>query len=180
MNPKTRRKNQPQYSLTLMLDFRAQAEILEERIVQQALSGSVWVLDAGNCFNPLRLTRRIRRQTIQIRTVLDHIQVARAFTCFQVVSLLEQTQAPQGPVYILRLLATFRDEMIPVYERLRLLEKIDRQIGRLQQTAPVVVALRGSALQEDPLLGWVAQLQTRADEVIFPKLVEPHRLAVLF
>lgn len=166
--------------LTLMLETRDRRESLDDRVIQQALAGAVFILDAGNCFNPLRLTRQIRRQTLQIQTVLDRIQVARAFTCFQVVSLLEATSNPAGPVFILRLLATYADEMVPVYERLRLLKQVDGHIQRLRRTAPVVVTIRNTHFQEDGLLEWVSQLQARASEVILPTLVIHPEPATLF
>jgi hypothetical protein len=163
-----------------MLETRERREYFDEWIIQQAMTGSVFILDAGNCFNPLRLTRRIRRQTTQIQTVLGHIQVARAFTCFQVVSLLEATTNPDGPVFILRLLATYTDEMVPVYERLRLLKQVDGHIQRFRRTAPVVVTIRNALFQEDGLLEWVSQLQARADEVLLPTLGIQPEPATLF
>jgi hypothetical protein len=156
-------------TLTLVFESRPQREFLESSIIHQALCGPVLILDAGNCFNPFRLTRQIRRQTHQIQPVLDRIQVARAFTCFQVVSLLEQTYNPKGPVFILRLLTSFADEMIPVYERLRLLKQVDRHVDRLRQATSVIVMIKNTHFQGDPLLEWLSQFQSRADEVVFPE-----------
>jgi hypothetical protein len=165
--------------LTLILETREQREILDETIIQQAMNGPVYILDAGNCFNPLRLTRSIRRRTLQIQAVLDRMQVARAFTCFQVVSLLDATIHPKGPVFILRLLATFNDEMIPTYERLRLLKQVDGHIERLQGAVPVVVTTRHTQFESDTLADWISELGGRADEVRTPRLgmrPEPARL----
>lgn len=177
---KTERTPAAHQPLTLILDTREQRQSLEARIIQLAMRGPVYILDAGNCFNPLRLTRPIRRQTLQIKAVLDNIQVARAFTCFQVISLLEATTNPQGPVFILRLLATYTDEMVPLYERLRLLKQVDGHIARLQRTAPVVVTIRNTQLPDELLLEWISQLQARADEVCFPTLAPPPEPATLF
>jgi len=126
------------------------------------------------------LTRSIRRRTLQIQAVLDRMQVARAFTCFQVVSLLEATLDPKGPVFILRLLATYTDEMIPVYERLRLLKQVDGHIERLQGKVPVVVTVRHIQFESDALVEWVSKLQGRADEVRLPKLGTRPEPAQLF
>jgi hypothetical protein len=158
------------HALTLVFESKSQRESLEGSIIQQAICGPVLILDAGNCFNPLRLTRQIRRRTYQIQPVLDRIQVARAFTCFQVVSLLEQTRDPKGPVFILRLLTSFADEMIPVYERLRLLKQVDMHIDRLRRATSVTVMIKNTHFQGDPLLEWLSQFQSRADEVVFPEL----------
>ena len=98
-------------AFTIMLEAGPLRESLDAEIIEQALDSPVYVLDAGNCFNPLRLTRLIRRHTIQVQRTLDHIQVARSFTCFQLISLLEKTLSPEGPVYILRPLTSFSDEL---------------------------------------------------------------------
>jgi hypothetical protein len=129
----------------------------------------VLILDAGNCFNPLRLTHNIRKQTLEVEETLARIQVARAFTCFQVVTLLEETRDPKGPVFILRLLTTFVDEMIPVYERLRLLKQVDRHIERLRGNAAVRVMIRNVHFQDEPLMVWFSDLQAQADEIIYPE-----------
>jgi hypothetical protein len=167
------------FPLTLVYESGTQTSSLDEAIVEEALSGTVMVMDAGNCFNPLRLTRHIRQQTLQIYQVLERIRVARAFTCFQVVALLEQTRDPRGTVYLLRPLATFRDEMAPDYERMRLLRAVDQHIARLQDTAPVTVMIKERHLQEELLLDWLSVVQARADAVVSPNLVGPPRLATL-
>ena len=165
--------------LTLVYESGAQPASVDETIIRVAMSGPVMVMDAGNCFNPLRLVRHIRQQTIRIHQVLERIRVARAFTCFQVVALLEQTRDPQGPVFIFRPLATFRDEMAPANERLRLLREVDQHIARLQNTVAVTVMIKESHLQEEPLLDWLSTVQARADEIVYPSLVRSPRLAPL-
>jgi hypothetical protein len=93
------------HALTLLGNLSQAAA--NDRILQHALESSVWILDAGNCFDPYQIVRQIRRQTPQVKVVLERILVARAFTCFQVVSLLEQTQINSGSIFILRLLIDF-------------------------------------------------------------------------
>jgi hypothetical protein len=154
------------HAFALVLETPALRPVLDECIVEDALAGPVIILDAGNCFNPLRLSRCIRRQTVQVPAVLGRIQVARAFTCFQVISLLEKTYQPVEPVYILRLLATFTDEIIPIHERNRLLSQVSVHLRRLGRSAPLTISLRMPLPQEDALLRWTAGLQARADHVI--------------
>jgi len=165
---------------TLVLESEARRESLDSGIIQLAMSGPVFVLDAGNCFNPLRLTRQIRRQTIQIQRTLDHIQVARAFTCYQVISLLEETLDPGGPVFILRLLTSFSDEMASVSERQRLLRQVDAHVDRLRSTTSVTVMVKNTSFQDELLLDWFTKLQTRADEIMFPKVHVQPQPAELF
>ncbi len=164
-----------------MLGARALNPLLDDRIVQHALNGPLFVLDAGNCFNPLRLVRQIRRQTVGVPTVLGRIQVARAFTCFQIIPLLKQVHQPPGPVYILRLLTTFTDEVVPTFERTRLLSIIGTHIQHLRRTTTLTVTLRTPLPQEDlPLIDWILHLQGLADYIIAPSLSTPPPPAKLF
>lgn len=163
-----------------MLETSSLRASLEEMILQQALSSPVTILDAGNCFNPLGLTRHIRRQTLQIHAVLSRIQVARAFTCFQVISLLDQTRSPAGPVFILRLLNTFTDEMVPAYERALLLARVDNHLERLRHAAPLTITIHNLQSSEELLTAWIGRLQARADKVILPDQIDQQPPAQLF
>jgi hypothetical protein len=165
---------------TIALETKSRWELLDSRVIQQALDGPVYVLDAGNCFNPLRLTRQIRLNTIQINHTLDHIQIARAFTCYQVISLLEKTVNPKGPVYVLRPLTSFSDELASVSERLRLLRQVGTHIERLLRTAPVTVVIRNANLQDEVQLEWFQKLQIKADEIIFPEVEVQSKPPTLF
>jgi hypothetical protein len=154
-------------SLTLMLSsYKAQIDTINELVIRQAVQSPIWVLDMGNCFNPLRLTRQIRSQTLQIHAVLDRIHVARAFTCFQVISLLGQTKQPKGQVFILDLLTTFADEVIPAKQRIDLLHQVLAHISRLKQAVPVLLTTgRPGSLEiiPDELLN---HLKNKASQVV--------------
>lgn len=166
---RTSQQKRGKHPLSLVYESDSTRASVDEAVIRIAMSGTVLVMDAGNCFNPLRLVRAIRQQTLRINQVLENIQVARAFTCFQVLALLDQTIDPKGPVFIFRPLTTFHDEMAPVYERLRLLREVDRNVTRLQDSVAVTVMIRNSHLLEEPLMDWLTTLQGRADEVVFPK-----------
>jgi len=68
----------------------------------------VHVLDGGNRFNGYTLARAACGR----QEILNRITVARAFTCFQMLALLESTPASDGPFVILDLLRTFYDESV--------------------------------------------------------------------
>jgi len=109
------------------------------------LDGSVLILDAGNRANPYLLSKELRRMTIDPFAALKRIRIARAFTCHQVVALLEQTLEsgrPRQPLLVLDLLSTFYDESVSVIESRRLLENSLRLLALLNQAAPVVVSAR--------------------------------------
>jgi len=107
-----------------------------------ALNGAVRVLDGGNSYNALYVARYIRRHTVRLDETLNRISVARAFTCYQIVTLLGETAVSTAPTLVLDLLATFGDESIDLRESIRLLRLALAQLQRLCRLAPVVVSIR--------------------------------------
>lgn len=79
--------------------------------------GALRVLDGGNRFNAYTVARAARGR----RDILERITISRAFTCYQVLSLLESTSANPFPFVVLDLLSTFYDESVQSGERKRLL-----------------------------------------------------------
>jgi hypothetical protein len=78
-----------------------------------------------------------------LKQALARITLARAFTCYQMLTLLSETPAiPNQPTLALDLLATFYDENVPAAEALRLLERCLADLRRLSAQAPVVVCAR--------------------------------------
>jgi hypothetical protein len=106
-----------------------------------ALSGSVTVLDGGNRFPAYQAMRMLRRRTANIIPTANRIFLRRAFTCYQMLALLESSPALHQPYLVLDLLATFQDENIPVAEVSRLLDRCLAQLDRLRLEAPVIVSL---------------------------------------
>ncbi len=111
--------------------------LLPDLIAQMAVRGPLRVLDAGNCFPAYPVAREIRRATPDLEAALKRIQIARAFTCYQVLALLEGTPDDTTPVLILELLSTFTDESVKLVERQRLLVRCSQEIQRLRREAPV-------------------------------------------
>jgi hypothetical protein len=89
--------------------------------------GPVRVLDGGNRFNAYTVARAARGRP----QVLNRITVSRAFTCYQVLSLLESTPAIQVPSILLDMLNTFYDESVHVGERKQLLRACILHLERL-------------------------------------------------
>ncbi len=105
-----------------------------------ALRAPLRVLDGGNCFNAYVVAAALRLHTSDVNTALERIRVARAFTCYQMVTLL--TETPEVPVatLVLDLLATFRDENVPQGERRRLLTASLQRLQHLAVAAPLLVS----------------------------------------
>jgi hypothetical protein len=113
--------------------------------------GEVRVLDGGNRFNAYIVARAASGRP----EVLNRITVSRAFTCYQVHSLLESTPAVSVPFVVLDLLNTFYDESVGATERKRLLGACIVQLERLAGTLPSVAeapcGMGGSAPAGDSL-----------------------------
>ncbi len=106
-----------------------------------ALCGAVTVLDGGNRFPAYQIMRMLRRRTPNILPTANRIFLRRAFTCHQMLALLESTPSLPQPYLILDLLATFLDENVPTAEVSRLLDRCLAQLDRLRMEAPVILSL---------------------------------------
>ncbi|MCP4418015.1 MAG: hypothetical protein GY805_15440, partial [Chloroflexi bacterium] len=95
--------------LGLVIGSHAERMQMLELSAVLALRGSVRVLDGGNSYDALYVARYIRRHTVRLDEALKRISVARAFTCYQMVTLLQQTAVFPSPTLVLDLLTTFGD-----------------------------------------------------------------------
>ncbi len=128
--------------LGLVIGAHAERMQMLELSAILALRGTVRVLDGGNSYNALYVARYIRRHTVQLTETLNRISIARAFTCYQMVTLLQETAVSPAPTLVLDLLTTFGDESIDLGESVRLLRLAIVQLQRLCRLAPVVVSIR--------------------------------------
>ena len=121
------------------------------------------VLDGGNRFNAYTLARLARGRP----EVLERITVSRAFTCYQVLALLESTPASASPFVVLDLLNTFYDESVQVGERKRLLRACITQLKRLERAAGGAVSLHPPAVPSQAALELLGMLQAACLEAYF-------------
>jgi hypothetical protein len=128
-----------------------------------ALHGAVTVLDGGNRFLPYRVAHLLRRKTVNVTAASNQLFVRRAFTCYEMNSLLADTPALHQPCLILDLLNTFYDDHVPVHEADRLLKSCLGQIHRLGLSAPVVVTLAPPLVEERAFL--IERVCEKADQV---------------
>jgi hypothetical protein len=140
-----------------------QVTIIPDLIAELALHGPVTVLDGGNCFPAYRIAQLIRRKSLQVDAISKRIFVRRAFTCYQVVNLLESTPALAQPHVILNLLSTFQDDQVRPDEASRLLALCLTHIERLRLYAPVAITLEPIILAEKEFL--LKRVCEQADEV---------------
>jgi hypothetical protein len=114
-------------------------EVMLTLLARIALVGPVCVLDTGNQFDAYQLARLARRHTFELDRLLNRVQVARAFTCYQVVTLFEQLPNASAAHVVFNLLSTFYDENVSLNESYRLLGVIKPHLERLRETAPITV-----------------------------------------
>ena len=117
------------------------SEIISTLIAELALRAPVHVLDGGNRFAAYQIMRLIRKRTMDMNTAAERIILQRAFTCYQMLSLLEGIAPGKTPCLALDLLTTFYDETIPTHEARRVLENCLGHLERLSLSAPMVLTL---------------------------------------
>lgn len=124
------------------------AHALSERMLQLisalALRQSVTVLDCGNRSNMYTVARLIRPYTSDPVGVMRNIRLSRAFTCYQVLAMIQATArySMSGPLVLLDLLATFLDEDVKLKDSQRLLAHSLDLLTQLSHQVPVVISTR--------------------------------------
>lgn len=158
-------------SFTVVSAQHAAREQITLVIAELALRGPLTVLDGGNRFQAYRVAHLIRRQTPDVRAAADRLFLQRAFTCYQMLALLESTPARSQPCLILDLLATFYDDHVPTREASRLLDACLTKLERLHRIAPVAITLAPPLLEERAFL--VVRVCEHADTLFTLELPAP-------
>jgi hypothetical protein len=110
-------------------------------IVELALAGPVEVLIGGNRYDHYGINYALAAATPHYEQILEeNIRLSRAETCYQMVELLNQTQADRIPSLVLDLLTTFHDESASEQEINQLLFEAILELRRLSRGAGVAVS----------------------------------------
>jgi len=152
------------------------SSLLPVLIARLALNGGLRVLDGGNRFNAYQTSRELRRQTENLTQVLERIQIARAFTCYQMTALLFETGSMKTPTLVLDLLVTFGDESVRLAERQRLLRSAMRQLKYLACAAPLAVTLATPSTVESTLVRQLVETADHTWTIKTPQIQPPLRL----
>jgi hypothetical protein len=134
-----------------------------------AEAGPVRVVDGGNHYNVYPVARAARGQP----EVLERIRVSRAFTCYQMLALLEGLPAGPVPFVVLDLLGMFYDENVRVGERKRLLGQCLAHLNRLEKAAAGVVSAHPPKVPSQTARELLGQLQASAADTYFIQSVAP-------
>lgn len=154
--------------ITVMLAPHAARALLLEGAARLALHNTVRVLDGGNQFNAYNVARSIRRYTSELEPTLARIHLARAFTCYQVETLISgaaMQSRPNQVTFILDMLSTFNDENVSLVERKRLLERIRLALRVIARQSVLVIGLRPAHPGYPDTVELVERVMSWADDV---------------
>ncbi len=160
----------------LVIAPHAASALMLELTARLARVGPVRIVDGGDRFRAHAVARALRRHPPPadpgLYAALERIQLARAFTCYQLVTLLEEqagagSPRPAGilPTLALDLLSTFYDENVPLGESRRLLDLCLACLQSLSAGGPLAVSVRPPRAA-GPRSGLVDQLAAAAGQVI--------------
>jgi hypothetical protein len=149
---------------TLLVLARGMHAPLLSNLYRLAERGPLTVLDGGNRFNAYLVARGARGQA----DLLERITVSRAFTCYQMLTLLEATLCLPRPILALDLLNTFYDESVKAHERRRLLMGCIVHLDRLSRQAGGAVTVHPPAVPSPAAIEFVRMLESHAADMFLP------------
>lgn len=141
-----------------------QREGITELFATLALRGSFYAIAGGEWMPTYALVRSVRRRTPNVKQVLARIRLARPFTCYQVLDLLENIQPDPEPVIVLDLLHHFYNPDIAPAIRQRVLEQCSKQLQRLALSKPTIVTIQ--QVPDKEYARFFPLIASTADEVL--------------
>jgi hypothetical protein len=139
-------------------------------ITAAALRGPVSIIAASEWLPSYSVARAVRQDTVDVERVLGNVRLARAFTCYQLLDLLDSTRGDGTPVLALDFLHTFFSPDIPLPVRIRTLQACCRNLRRLSLRQPVTVFAVQETDRDYEI--FYALLSASVDEVLQPALNE--------
>jgi hypothetical protein len=151
--------------INLVIAPHAGIDLVIETVTYLATTGNVRVIDCGNSFNVYPLAKSIRRQTTDLQSAMDRVLLNRAFTCYQVVTMLTKEHSKM-PVLVIDFLATFLDENVAFSESKRLLNHAIAELNRISSFAQVLVTVRPLLTVNNERISLLNDI-TRASENVY-------------
>lgn len=130
-----------------------------------AAQGSLRVVDGGNTFNAYRVVCALRRQQSDYSAAMQRIQLARAFTCYQLEAMLAELEGAPGPLLALDFLMTFGDQNVAAVERRRLLKRCLAHLRRLSRSGPVGVWVRARTVVPVEIIEFMGTVEQAAGRI---------------
>lgn len=129
---------------------------------------SVFVLDGGNHFNAFEIAEAVNGD----EEALGRIRGSRAFTCYQMASLLEKTDHTDTNILGLDFLSTFYDESVPFHDRSTLLTNCLTHVRRISRKNRLLVIAHPPAVPSPKATRLIKQLVLAADEILPPEVLK--------
>jgi hypothetical protein len=101
-----------------------------------ALNGAFSIVTGSERIPSYEVTLLLDDDVCDLRAILDHIHLRRAFTCYQLVDILKSTPPIPEPLLILDFLHPFYED-IPVERRIHRFEQCIEQLERLSTSRPI-------------------------------------------
>lgn len=154
----------PSRRLVLVENAGEKRENITELIAALALRGPLYVVAGSDWLPGYSLTRLIRHRTREVKQTLQHVRMARAFTCYQLLDLVAGTRPDDEPLLLLDFLSTFYNDDIPLPVRFRLLRQCCGHLQRLAFRKAVALLIQELPVPDYP--AFHAILAQSADEVL--------------
>ena len=129
------------HRIKLYVITRKEPDDIAELIATSALNGPLTIIAGSEWLPTYALPRVLRRQTIAIKETLEQIHLARAFTCYQMRSILKDTPPIREPLLIVNLLESFFVEDIPLHVRMQVLKQCTAELKMLSISRPVAMII---------------------------------------
>ena len=146
-----------------------QSEGITELFAALALRGSFYAIAGGEWIPTYALVQSVRRRTTEVQQVLGRVRLARPFTCYQVLDLLEDIRPERDPILVLDFLHHFYNPDIQTSVRRRVLEQCCKHLQRLSLLRPLIVFVERMQTEEYrqffPLVAATADDVLRLDEM---------------
>ncbi len=149
-----------------------QSEGITELFASMAMRGSFYAIAGGEWLPTYALVQAIRRRTPEVKEVLGRVRLARPFTCYQLLDLLEDIRPERDPVVVLDFLHHFYNPDSQPGVRKRVLEQSCRQLQRLAISRSVLLFVEQMRTEEYesffPLVATIADDILQTDEIPDP------------
>ena len=142
---------------------------ITELFAELCMRGSFYAIAGGEWIPTYALAQSVRRRTTEVQQVLGRVRLARPFTCYQVLDLLEDIRPERDPILVLDFLHHFYNPDIQTSVRRRVLEQCCKHLQRLSLLRPLIVFVERLQTEEYrqffPLVAVTADDVLRLDEM---------------
>jgi hypothetical protein len=162
------------HRIQLHVITRRERSDIGDLIATTALKGPLTIVAGSEWLPTYEVPRMLVRHTNAVREILNHIHLARAFTCYQMQDILEHTPPDREPLLLVNFLHAFEDENIAEEIRTRVLEACIEQLKILSISRPIAILIQHRLTSEYdrfyPLLEAIAHeiINAEAQAAVIP------------